>query len=453
MSLSNKGASSPSSLARTTLVARLAPALRTLVLLATLSSLAACVTERVPRSGSRPLSSSGNRNAAPVALPDSPVATPANRAQTVTARAQVAILPLGSVQYDGQRLPLVSGDGLFVAVQSGDAPGWGTILADRSQEPAIGTRLAVYSLATNSLSPIKWGQSPESGWMLASGSDTRGFLAERVEPDSSRNIARVAWLTGQVEMLVRDGRVNAHASLTPQGELIYVRRPVGSPGPWELVMRDRTGRESIALAGGDGAYLYPVSCADGSVIYALVHSPGGLEVRAIRVLRKDGSDTRATLGSVIVRRTLEESTDAIGAYQVGTTMRPAALASGTPEAPSRASIVMFSPRNGRAAVLDPTVGAFVPLAPKSITAAPSPTPTSPGYYCTTPDGLVFAPWGVKGPAAQGAVLFDEPFVAWPAPASPGIAPGLILIGPVKGQADRLSVVRMFEIPAAEPTKP
>jgi hypothetical protein len=114
---------------------------------------------------------------------------------------------------------------------------------------------------------------------------------------------------------------------------------------------------------------------------------------------------------------------------------------------------MFSPRNGRAALLDPTVGAFVPLAARSITAAPSPTATSIGYYCTTPDGLVFAPWGVRGPAAQGAVLFDEPFVAWPAPASTGIEPGLILIGPVKGQADRLALVRMFEVPAAEPARP
>ena len=58
-----------------------------------------------------------------------------------------------------------------------------------------------------------------------------------------------------------------------------------------------------------------------------------------------------------------------------------------------------------------------------------------------------------GTAAQGAVLFDEPFVAWPAPASPGSEPGLILIGPVKGQADRLALVRMFEVPAAQPPKP
>jgi hypothetical protein len=419
-----------------------------------LSALSACVTERVPREGSRPFPSpSKSGSAAPVTLPDSPVATPANRAQTVTARAQVAILPLGSVQYDGQRLPLVSGDGLFVAVQSGDAPGWGTILADRSQEPAIGTRLRVYALATEGLRPIEWAQPPEPGWMLASGSDSRGFIAERVEPDGSRNIARIGWLTGEVEMLVRDGRVNTHASLTPQGELIYIRRPVASAGPWELVMRDRTGRESVALAGGDGAYIHPVSSADGSLIYTLVLSPAGLEVRGIRVVRRSAGDTAASLGSAIVRRTLEESTDAIGAHQVGTTMRPGALTSDTDEAPSRASLVMFSPRNGRAALLDPTVGAFVPLAAKSITAAPSPTPTSPGYYCTTPDGLVFAPWGVKGPAAQGAVLFDEPFVAWPAPASPGIEPGLILIGPVKGQADRLALVRMFEVPAAQPPKP
>jgi hypothetical protein len=302
--------------------------------------------------------------------------------------------------------------------------------------------------------------------MLANGSDSRGFLAERVEPDGSRSIARIAWLTGEVEVLVRDGRVNAHASMVsdaggstgPDACVVFVRRPVGSPGPWELVLRDRDGRESVASAGGEASYLHPISSGDGSLVYALALGPSGLEVRAIRLVRREGG---IALGNIVVRRLLEDRADAIGAFQVGATMRPAALlesgaGSAAAEGPSRASMVMFSPMNGRASVLDPAVGAFVPLAAKSLTAAPSPTATSVGYYCTTPEGLVFFPWGVRGPASQGAAVFDEPFVPWPAPGgggtSGGSERGLILIGPVRGQADQLSVVRMFEVvrPGATP---
>src|SRR5438105_2598111 len=103
-----------------------------------------CVTER-PRRG--PAAPPGTAQ-----LPPGPVAAPVLDA-TSNSSVSVAVLPLGSVAYDGQVLPQLSPDGRFAAVEEGEAPTWPTLLAQPGARPALRTTIAAYDLS--GASPIR----------------------------------------------------------------------------------------------------------------------------------------------------------------------------------------------------------------------------------------------------------------------------------------------------------
>ncbi len=150
------------------------------------------------------------------------------------------MVPLGSVEYDGQTLPLISPDGRFLAVQMGTPPPWDLVLSipSRTGEPPApwaGVRLAVYEWVDSpprlARREVPGGLPP--GALLGRGTDEHGFLIEVPRADGARAVARVAWPGGgaapngpaaAVEWLLDDGHLNTDAVLI-DGERLLVARP------------------------------------------------------------------------------------------------------------------------------------------------------------------------------------------------------------------------------------
>jgi len=405
---------------------------------------AGCVTETtVPSRGlqvrpkgsgaSKPAGTGGPTEKAE--LPDGPVARPAT-AVSNSAAVRVAFVPLGTVQYDGQCLPIISPDGRFLAVQSGEAPSWPTILAEKGAEPAFRTTLSVYDITGTQARLLPNSQSLPGGLLLGRSADNQGFLVESPQRSGARWIGKIAWLTGEVTWLAADESVNAHAVLTPSGGVLYARRPQAESVS-ELVLHE-PGAEPSVLASPDGSYAHPFATDEPGVVYAVLITPRGSDLQAIRV-------RNAKLQSVMLQRSLSPSTDPLLAHQMSVTAA-APLLQGTLRI-DPTPLVVLSPRHGRMAVFDNASGVFEPLAPKSVAAAPSPDPSSPGYFCTTPEGLAFvAKIGVGGATGLPVTMISTPYVPRTIATGP---PRLLLVGPVKGAPDRLEVVRMNLAPPAD----
>ncbi len=361
---------------------------------------------------------------------------------------------MGALGYDGMVLPLVSPDGKFLAVERGDPPSWGTVLAGADAAPALSAVIAVYDLASGApgdaakgnpgsgiLREIPLGESVPRGAVLGRSCDTKGFLIEMPRPDGSRSIGRVGWLTGKTAWLVQDGRVNAHAVVTPSGLLAFTRREVGAGRTFSLVLQSPDGTQRVMGAEngakGDGgaelSYLFPVFGGDGTTLNVLALSDGALEMVTVRV-HENGA--RAEFGSVLARQQIAAGADVALAYQVvapaQTTLlgRIGKVEAGAAEGEARGAVV-YHPGMGRMAEFDWRRGVFVPLVGKSIAAVSSPFVEPGGYFATTPEGLTFMPFprgdGESAPKRLplGRML-DVPYVAR---ATRDPARALVLLGP------------------------
>lgn len=380
-------------------------------------------------------------------LPDGPIATPVPTTASTSAALRFTMLPLGVVSFDAQVLPLVSPDGRFMAVEDGDAPSWATLLGQADSSPAIGTRLVIYDLTVSPLKEVSPVERFPVGAILGRAADVRGFLIEWPRPDGSRWIGRCAWVGGRVEWLVRDDAVNAHATLSTTGALAYTARVIGAPRA-RLVVRDHDGlvRE---LDTPEVSYCLPVFSSDGRLLFTPAMTAEGLEFLALRAEHSDGTRL-SNLGQVLARRLLAKDGDLALAYQV---MAPcqnvpsvgSPRETGGDATPEEKPPLLYHPALGRMAAFDWQNAAFLPLASKSIAAVHSPIPASPGYFQTTPAGLVFTPppTGAQTPAAEARVM-DTPFV--PRATTDPLRP-LILLGPA--QPKRLQVV-VFGMPPASP---
>ena len=398
-----------------------------LALLAATLALGACVTETVRSDGTRrPPAPAGDGPAI-----DGPIATPAYGAPTLNTRVKVALTPLGSIPYDGQVLPLVSPDGRFLAVQEGQAPTWPTMLAQPDASVPIRTRLAIYDLSGAAPKRVPVAEPLPPGLVLGRGADARSFLVESPRPDGARWIGRVDWAGGRLTWLVRTGEVNAQATIGPGGALVYARRPINSPR-FSLVV------DNVPVSSGAAESIeYPFATGEPGFIYALERSDLGTSVVGIR--HETGSD------AVVARRRLSPSADPLVAYQAAAP----AFAAPSPGDGGRSRLVLFLPRAERMGVFNPVAASLAPLPDKSIAAAY--VATSDGYFCTTPDGMVFTPrpdpgdpWeqleGVRPPPI--AKVLGDPFVphATTNPDRP-----FILLGPDPRSPDRLSVFALKPI--------
>jgi hypothetical protein len=184
----------------------------------------------------------------------------------------VDLRPLGNVQTDGYTLPLLSPDGRVLAVQTGTVPDLATLLARPGQSVPQASRIAVYRVDPRGL--VRLGETAP-GLVLGRAADARGFLVESPRPDGARWIGRIAWGSDEPEWLVQDGRVNAFATLGPNGELAYASREK-SDRTFDLVVR-RDGRTARLYSEGTRSYVFPCFTADGLKIHAISLRDGILE--------------------------------------------------------------------------------------------------------------------------------------------------------------------------------
>jgi hypothetical protein len=363
------------------------PVRATVLGLAIATILAGCVTTRVPKQPARAASGAPDETVS-VDLPSGPVAAPAGA--NTNAKLSFAIRPLGAIPYDGITLPLTSPDGRYVAVQQGEQPDWAAVLAQVGAPVPLGTRLAVYDISTSPPReiPLSGGSEPlPRGLLLSRGTDDRGFLVESPQPTGARWIGRVGW-KGGIEWLVRDDNVNAHATLLSSGVVAFSTR-TSSGGPFHLALRGTGG--GIRIIDRAEEVVFPLATSEPNLLGAMLLSPNGLEIAAFRV---SGSPAAPDSVTLLSRRLISSNGDLPLAYQVTAPAQADTAARRPTEPQSKASrgILFFNPGAGRMAVFAPRSGSFELLPPKSIAATRHPRGDvdNPGYFATTPAGLVFS---------------------------------------------------------------
>lgn len=165
------------------------------------------------------------------------VGSPANPSDSnSSSHVRLAVKPLGNLPYDGQTLPLIDPTGRFVATLQGAPTPWPTLQAESGAgaDATSTSTIAIFTLEP-AISPGAAAQLPP-GVVLGRSADAAGFLVERPMDDGARWLGKVSWQTGQVDWLVADEHLNAHATLGPGGELAWSRLRIGSSAR-EIVIR------------------------------------------------------------------------------------------------------------------------------------------------------------------------------------------------------------------------
>ncbi|MBC7773784.1 MAG: hypothetical protein H7210_14925 [Pyrinomonadaceae bacterium] len=383
-------------------------------------------TSSVSKSNPNTPSSAGSTTHAP-AMPDGPISTPVSKGSTFASHVTVSLMEIGSVPFDGQVLPLISPDGRFIAVESGEPPPWATLLATNDQRPAQGTRILAYSIDESIksdkppgqapiLPPLPWSLTPQAppadaalsptglpiGAVLGRSCDNAGFLIELPRADGTRWIGRVEWISGKLSWLVRDGLVNAHAAIGPGGDLAYSRRVVGSP-LWELVIRKPgVGGAEVVMHTPEVSYCYPLFSDELEVVYAFVLSASGVELFAYRIPVTGGERELTVLG----RRQILSTPDEAAVFQSVAALQVPPVNPGQPlvqpvkggegsGAEEMGTLLMFHPGAGRMCVFDRRSGGLSPLLEKSFAAATVLSQGTAGYLLSTEKSLRYMAAGAE----------------------------------------------------------
>ena len=427
------------------------PLPRLVVCLVSCASLAGCVTVTAkPRSGGSVLRSATTPTN--VDLPSGPVASPSTNAQNSTSRLRIQIRPLGSVPYDGQVLPLVSPDGRFLVTQTGLAPSWDLVLAAPGVRGVPSGRPIVYDLTKQPMIEVSPAEPFPLGLMLGRSCDTNGFVVESPKPDGSRWIGKADWITGRVAWAAQDNAVNAHATLTQDGSVVWSRRALDAPeARFELVVRTSSG--TTTLSDPAWSFMFPTVGDDPGLVFAFAVGTDSMELIAIRLQTQGGAPR---FGSVVSRRVFSRQPDAALAYQsIASAQTPPPL----PAAPP-VGLVFFNPSSGRMAEWDAKSGAVALLPEQSVAAVRCGLLAEAGFFVTTAKGLVFAPDMVGAatnpdgtPRARPtpAPLFDIPNIAR---ATRNAEAPLILVGPLRDSSEpRLAVIAAVAAPPEAPIAP
>jgi len=178
------------------------------------------------------------------------VASPTVNARQVRAE----VLACGAIPYDNFTLPIVSPDGSYIATQTGKTPEMNAVLARPGAQPPIGTRVQIHEMSFGPQAPPRVTTIGQPA-LLGRSCDQDGFLIESIRANGARWIGKVSWTTGDIEWLVNDDRVNAFASLGPDGRLAWCRRVENAPY-FELLVRHKSEPWVVDAFGGD--WLYPM---------------------------------------------------------------------------------------------------------------------------------------------------------------------------------------------------
>ena len=198
------------------------------------------------------------------------------RGGTLSLRFQARLNMVGHLPYDTSTLPLVSPNGKFIATSVGLPPDPSTVLAEPGSPSPLSTGVEIWRLDP-SKDMFEQSFSLEPPLLLGRSADAEGFLVESPSPEGPRRIGKVSWETGELTWLVADGRVNAFATLGPEGQLAWSSRPVDQSG-FTLVVRNPKGRElEIAPNGGD--WFFPTWSTRNNRLYAFWLTPNaGMKV-------------------------------------------------------------------------------------------------------------------------------------------------------------------------------
>ena len=212
-----------------------------------------------------------------------------------------AIGPLGSIEYDGSLLPLISPAGEFFAVQgSRPAPSWKTILADPAGDAPSPFDIIIYRVEKVDGGPgqrIVECRHLDGVGLIGRHADADGFLVESPAPDGSRRIGHARWETGEITWLVQSG-VNAFATQSASGRLAWCERVGGETPRFNLYVQ---GDNEVYLAGdGDGSWFFPVWCRNEDVLFAFHLMPTGaldlvvFDTRSAEAMRRPLQTERLT---------------------------------------------------------------------------------------------------------------------------------------------------------------
>lgn len=367
-------------------------------------------------------------------LPEGQIAQPVTSGVS-TSRVQVAVAPIGIIEYDAQTLPIVSPDGRYIAVQQGKAPTWPTILAQDDQTPADGARLAIFEVTDQGLKSLPLALDLPPGLMLGRDANTRAFLVESVRADGSRWIGEIPWATGQLSWLITGSDIFAHAAYMPDDVLAGI----------VCAARERGGEESVILLvqGGqrrilanevDTAWTFPTPVASpgdgGAIVFGMCVTRAGVEVGAIGI--------RETGGSILARRRVAAEGSIDLAYQAIASMQPSAWSVGG--STGDASIALVHPDQARVVVFEPRSGTVLPIGKGTVASIRWQDAGAGGYFVTGREGLLYLPdAGVQSGQTPARVL-GSPFVVRAVNDHRG--PSMIGFGPSKRNDRALEVLRV-----------
>ena len=359
-----------------------------------------------------------------------------------SSRVQVAVAPIGIIEYDGQTLPIVSPDGRYIAAQQGKAPAWATILAQDDQTPADGARLAMFEVTDQGLKTLPIANDIPPGLMLGRDASPRGFLVESVRPDGSRWIGEVAWATGQVSWLVTGSDIFAQGAYMPDGAstgIVCSARERG--GEQSVILLVQNGQRRVLANEAGTAWTFPTPVASpgdgGVIVFAMCVTRAGVEAGAIGV--------RETGGSVLARRRVATEGSIELAFQAIASMQPSAWAIGDSSGSavagdSGASIALVHPDQARVVVFEPRSGTMLPIGKGTVASIRWQDAGASGYFVTGREGLLYLPdAGVQSGQVPARVL-GSPYVVRAVRDHRG--PSMIGFGPSKRNERALEVLRI-----------
>ncbi|MDZ4830256.1 MAG: hypothetical protein SGJ09_08690 [Phycisphaerae bacterium] len=338
------------------------------------------------------------RTSGNLVLPDARASLPARSSASQTS---VIVKSLGAVPYDGFTLPVVSPDGRFVAVQTGVAPTWPTLLGTRSGGPPRASGIEVWSLDDRG---ARKSFQTQKGYVLGRSADAEGFLIEAPQADGSRRIGRVRWPAGSVdatmepdpeaprdglpEWIVSDARVNISPALGPGGAMAWCARDVDAT---DFVLVVRKGESAYEVPADEAqSWMLPTFADDGS-LFALRVRDGVTEL-----VHAETDDFDTFEQSIAVER-LSLRADAQRAWQA---LAPQdALSAVTPGEIPR--LLLLDPDLGRMAIWDPRERGLRPMSEGSFAACVG---TDGLTLLADSDGVIAAPPSSRGanPAAPNA---------------------------------------------------
>jgi len=279
----------------------------------------------------------------------------ASEAVTRGAHVQTGMVPLGAVPYDEFTLPLLRPGGTHVATQVGIPPRWSTALAQLDAPLPEATSIEIRAIAPGE--PSRVVHRLPNGILLGRSADDRGFLVEQPLDDGSRRIGVCSWDSATIAWLIDDGKVNAHATWGPFGELVWSRRGVNAPR-FDLAIRGERASRNLAAEDGE-SWMFPEMSRDGELIFALRLRDGVLQAAALR-----GANAAALRQSMRTITLTNRGTPLV-AYQ---TVAPRLGAGPDPHAP-RDAWMFFHPGEGRVSLWRPSEGRVRGFRSGSISAA------------------------------------------------------------------------------------